>query len=271
MTAIITWATALLTALVGGTAAAGVFGGATYPHETASWAAQGKGQDAADLLIALPCLIASAVFAIRGSLRALLIWLGIDLYFIYSYVIYAFFLHFGPLFPAYVATLGVSFYSFALAWRAVDRGKAAAELGPRTPVRFAGGLLLVFASGFAWLWLSEIVPNVIAGTAPRSLAEAGLAVNPVHVLDLAFALPAMALAGILLLKRRPMGYLLAGVMLSFSAAMGAAILGMNVSMLRKGLLGSLSAAIPMGAVTALSGIALWRLLRRPEISPPPAG
>jgi hypothetical protein len=262
MTLIIGWATALLTALVGGTAAAGVFAGGVYARETTSWAAQGIGQDAADLFVALPCLIVSAILAIRGSLRGSLIWLGIVLYFVYSYVLYAFFVHFGPLFPAYVATLGVSFYSFALAWRAVDPVKAAAAFGPRTPVRSVGGLLVVFAAMFACLWSSEIVPNAIAGTTPPSLAEVGLIVNPVHVLDLAFVLPAMALAGILLWRRQPLGYPLAAVMLSFSALMGAAILGMDVSMFRRGLLRSLSAALPIGVVTALSVIALWLFLRR---------
>ncbi len=262
MSVMIGWATALLAVLVGGTAAAGVFAGGVYAHETASWAAQGIGQDAVDLFVALPCLILSAVLAIRGSLRALLIWLGVVLYFIYSYVLYSFFVHFGPLFPAYVATLGVSFYSFLFGWRAVDSANAAAAFGPRTPVRFVGGLLVVSAAMFAWLWLSEIVPNAIAGTAPRSLAEAGLIVNPVHVLDLAFVLPGMALAGILLCRRQPLGYPLAAVMLTFSAIMGAAIVGMNVSMFRKGLLSSLSAAVPIGVFTAVCVIALWQFLRR---------
>jgi hypothetical protein len=261
MNAILAWATALLLALVGGSAAAGVFAGGAYSRETASWAAQGIGQDAVDLLIALPCLALSAVRAVRGSVRALLVWLGIVLYFAYSYTIYAFFLHFGPLFPVYVATLGVSFYSFALVWRAADIAGTSAAFGPRTPVRFAGGLLLALAAMFAWLWLSVIIPHALHGTTPPSLAEAGLIVNPVHVLDLAFILPGMALAGVLVLRRRPAGYRLAGIMLSFSAAMGAAIVGMNISMFRRGLLPSLSGAIPMGLMTALSAVALWRFLR----------
>ncbi len=261
MTVIVAWATALLAVLVGGTAAAGVFSAAAYSHETASWAAQGIGQDAVDLFVALPCLIVSAVFAIRSSLRGLLIWLGIVLYFIYSYVLYAFFVHFGPLFPAYIAALGISFYSFVFAWGRIDSAKAAAAFGPRTPVRAVGGLLLAFAAMFAWHWLSDIVPSVIAGTAPEALAEVGLIVNPVHVLDLAFVLPGMALAGALLWRKRPLGYMLAGVLLTFSALMGTAIFGMNVSMFRKGLLKSLTAGIPIGVVAATSMIALWQFLR----------
>ncbi len=264
MTFIVCWATVLLAALAGGTAAAGIFWGSAYSRETASWAAQGIGQDAFDLFIALPCLITSAAFAIRGSLRGRLVWLGIVLYFIYSYALYSFFVHFGPLFPAYVATLGVAFYSFVFAWGAMDPAKSAAAFDPHTPVRLVGGLLLVFAAIFGWLWLSEIVPNVIAGTAPRSLTEVGLIVNPVHVLDLAFILPAMALAGIFLWKRRPLGYPLAAVMLTFSAAMSAAIIGMNVSMFRWGLLSSLSGAIPITVALALSVIALWLFLRGAE-------
>lgn len=39
----------------------------------------------------------------RGSSRAPLVWLGIAIYLAYSYLLYAMFVHFTPLFPVYVA------------------------------------------------------------------------------------------------------------------------------------------------------------------------
>jgi hypothetical protein len=257
---VIVWATVLLVALVGATAAAGLFAERIYAQETVSWAAQGAGQDAVNLTVALPCLILSAVLARRGSLRALLVWLGIVLYFIYSYVIYAFFIHFGPPFLAYVATLGVSFYALVFGLHETDVGGLAASFGPRTPNRLVSVVLLVLTIVFAALWLSEIVPSLAHGTAPKSLAEVGLIVNPVHILDLALVLPGMAIAAILLWRKHPIGYVSAAVLLAFSVVMGAAIVGMDISMLRKGLLHSLAAALPIGIVSAVSLAALWLLL-----------
>jgi hypothetical protein len=63
-----------------------------------------------------------------------------------------------------------------------------------------------------WLW--AVVPALVAGRVPDDLVKAGLLVNPVHVLDMAVFLPAMLLAGALLLRRRAMGYVLAAFTIS---------------------------------------------------------
>ena len=46
----------------------------------------------------------------------------------------------------------------------------------------------------------------------------GLFTNPVHVLDLSILLPALALSGVLLLRRRAAGFLLAPLLLGFAPA-----------------------------------------------------
>jgi hypothetical protein len=74
------------------------------------------------------------------------------------------------------------------------------------PVRLTGWFLIVIATLFAMLWLSEIVPDLLAGRASTSAADWKVPTNPVHVLDLAFFLPAVLLTGVLLLRRRRFGY-----------------------------------------------------------------
>lgn len=56
-------------------------------------------------------LVASAILAGRGSGRAHLVWLGVLVYLIYSYIIYALSVQFNPLFLVYVALLGCSLYA----------------------------------------------------------------------------------------------------------------------------------------------------------------
>src|SRR6185295_17406390 len=92
--------------------AAGVFLPDIYAHETASWAAQGVGQDIVNLLVVFPAVLVSAYLMARGSVRGLLVWLGLLIYVIYSYVLYAFFVHFNRLFLVYVSVLGLAFWAF---------------------------------------------------------------------------------------------------------------------------------------------------------------
>src|SRR5687768_10792482 len=81
-----------------------------YGQETANWAAQSVGQDIANL-IAFPAFVVAAFYAARGSMRAYLVWLGLLVYSAYTYAIYSFALHFGPLFLVWVATFGLSIYT----------------------------------------------------------------------------------------------------------------------------------------------------------------
>src|SRR5262245_16872315 len=86
--------------LMAASSAAGLYWPGAYANETASWAAQGVGQDLANLIVVFPALLIAASFVARGSLRGLLVWLGLLIYVMYSYVLYAFFVHFGRLFLA---------------------------------------------------------------------------------------------------------------------------------------------------------------------------
>ena len=107
------WLSLLLAALVTAAGAAGIFLEGTYAMESASWAAQGIGQDIVTLTLVVPLLIVSAIKASRGSKPALLVWAGVLVYLAYSYTLYAFFIHFNALFLVYTAALGLSFYLLA--------------------------------------------------------------------------------------------------------------------------------------------------------------
>src|SRR5262252_1287924 len=76
-----------------------------YARESANWAAQGVGQDWVDLVVAVPWLVLSGIFAQRGSRAALLLLAGGLVYTLYEFVIYALALHFNALFLVYCAVL----------------------------------------------------------------------------------------------------------------------------------------------------------------------
>lgn len=238
--------------------AAGAFGSA-YSRETVSWAAQGVGQDFANLFIVVPLLLAAGFFAAAGSFRALLVWLGLLLYVVYSYVLYAFYVHFNALFLVYVATLGLSFYALAGSLLTIDWPRVTSAFARETHARGMGFLLMLVGVLFAMLWLSEIVPALARGVPPPAAADVGLPVNPIHVLDLAFALPAVIVTAVLVWRRNAFGLLFAVPCAAFLMTMGIAILAMAWTMRARGVAAG-GFPLPVVLTIAACGYEGWRYL-----------
>jgi hypothetical protein len=217
-----------------------------YYKESASWALQAMGQDIATLALAVPALLFSALYLGR-SLRATLVWMGVLIYLIYSYLLYAFYIHFGAMFPVYMAILCLSFYTLLACVSRISLLKLPrAFVGVKTmPV---AAFLFLFASLFAALWTADIAHSLQSGIAPESAIDADLPVNPVHVLDLSFILPGMLITSAFLWKRRPLGFLFAAPMLTFSALMGSAIISMQCFLENK----SIVEPTPVGTLMGLS-------------------
>lgn len=237
------------------------FDDAVYGRETANWAAQAVGQDLANL-VAFPALFAAAFAAARGSMRAYFVWLGLLVYSAYTYAIYAFAVHFGPLFLVWVAILGLSGYALVGGLTAVNLDRLGSIFMDATGNRFASCLLIGVGSVFGVLWLSELVPAMFANEPPAALQEVGLLTNPVHVLDLAFFLPALILGGVLLAKGRPWGYVLAPVLLVATAFLAVGIVSLMLVSAGRGLAVEPGVMIAVGALAVLETFAAARMLRR---------
>jgi hypothetical protein len=232
-------AVAVLSYLAAGAVALASLGGIflqrTYVHETPSWAAQGLGQDVVNLVFVVPLLLAS-IFLLRKGKKVYLFMLGgLLVYVAYSYVLYCFCVHFNRLFFIYCAALGFSVYALVLLGMELQADRVESWFNRKTSTTFPALYFLATTAIFYLLWLTEDVPAVFSGVAPKSLAEAGLFSNPVHVLDLSLVLPAMALASLQLWKKKAFGYLFFPVMMAFAIVMGVAILGMMVALHLRGL------------------------------------
>lgn len=194
------------------------------------------------------------------------LWLGALAFFAYNYAIYAFSLSFGPLFLVWVAVLGLSTIA------AVGGLVEVVGDGRRPPVaaRATGWYLVGAAVLFVLLWLSEIVPDMVAGRASTSAAAWLVPTNPVHVLDLAFFLPATFVAGVsatfvagvTVLRGRPHGVLLAVPALTWLALTCVPIFVTPVVALSRGHLASFAVYGPIGAVFVASIVFLVLELRR---------
>lgn len=247
-------------------AAGALFNPAVYAREAPLWAAQGRGQDWVDLVLVAPALALTAFLSLRGSRVASLLLAGSLVYTLYSLVLYAFFIHFGPLFLVYAWGLGLAFYALAALAFALHQDEVRAWFGRGTPVGAPGGMAVLLAVLFYALWLWEAVPAMASGRMPQSALDAGLITNPVQVLDLGLVLPAFIVSGLALLWRRPLGYWLCPTMLAFGVVMDVALVGMALSMKAERVEGG----APLGflvAMTALTAGVLWLMLRRVLQSP----
>lgn len=202
--------------------AAGLFVPGLY-RDAPAWAAQARGTDLVTLMVAVPTLAISLLFAAHGSRRAVVIWLGVLGYILYMYVISAFDVVFNPLFLVYVAVLALSLFSLVALLTRLDADEARAHIDRGLPRRTIGGYLIGVAALFLLAWLSDIIPAVVRGNSPASLDGTTLPTNPVHVLDLSALLPLAALSGVWLWQRRPWGYLLAGALLTTLTIVGTSV------------------------------------------------
>jgi hypothetical protein len=251
---IIAW-TSAIAALMTVSSLLGLVDPDVYAAETDNWTLQARGQDLGNLLAALT-LVAACWAHRRGAPAAGAVWLGTLFYVIYAFSVYALAVHFNRLFPVYVAVLGLSIY-------AVLRNTE--ELWASTPARagtrLAGYTLIGTGTVFALLWLSEIMPAVVTGDPPSSLADTGLPVNPIHVIDLSVVLPGFVLTGLSLLHGRPAGRFLAGPWLVFSVLMGTSIVAAVLLMAADGESGTVPPLVGVSVVVLLSLVAAWRHLR----------
>jgi hypothetical protein len=209
------------TSLAAIAAAAGLF----VPHlyrDSDAWIRQAQASDVVTLFVAVP-LLALALWRARTGWRvAPLLALGALGYLVYGYAIFAFAVAVNAMTPLYYAILGVATWSTGF-WLAA-LSNYAETASPRLPRRLSGVFLVAMAALFAVLWLGQIAASITSGERTPALVDLGLTTNPVWALDLAFALPAFAVAGVLLLRRARVAPRVALPLLVFASVMGASIL-----------------------------------------------
>ena len=240
---------------------AGLFIPDTYARETANWAAQAVAQDIIDLFLIIPFLLITSWLAFKKSRIALLLWSGVLIYLIYTFVLYCFAVHFNQLFIVYCLVLGLSFYAFLYFFLSQIKDPIASWFSEKVPVKTVGIYLIILSCLFYLLWLSEIIPAIFRNATPATIIETGLLVNPIHALDLSVVLPGFMIIGILLLKKNPLGLLLAPAVLTFCILMDITIGTLMIVMNMRGIETDLSLTVIMGLLAVITLILLVWFLR----------
>ena len=211
----------LLIATVGGLFLPGLY------RDTPYNAVQAQGQDLVSLVIGLPLLVGGLLFTMRGSERALLVWLGALTYILYTYLTFAFGSVFNEFFLLYVALVSLSFFTLVIALLHLDAGVLHLHFGRQVPVKTVSLFLLAVACLFFLSWMKQILPALVSGQLPASITLARTPSNPIFVLDLALLLPAICFAAVWLWRRQAWGYVLCGIFLVKVWTLTLAILSMS--------------------------------------------
>jgi len=247
---------------------AGAFFPDTYERDHVSMAAQGAGQDLLDLFLVIPFLLLTFYLASRGNRSASLLYAGTLGYIMYSFVIYCFGVNFNQYFLLYCLTLGLSLYAFILVFSDLKQQKVETWFA-QAPVKLISVYLAFVALVFYVLWLKSLVPAILHNEIPKEVSDYHLLVNPVHVIDLVFALPGLLIGSVLIWHRKGMGFIIASLALVFMVILTLALAAMVLMLLVRGISEDFTVAIVFGVLSIASVsmlLLLFRKLVRPSTS-----
>lgn len=234
-----------------------LYGEGLYRRDSVFKGASNVGTDVITLFLAIPLLVWSAIAYRRGSPRGGPLLLGVLAWFLYVYATYALSVAFNELFLVYVALASASFFAFVLLWRALDPARLAG--GPSdVVVRRTAALMLASALLTFLVWSLPLLAATISGDAPKWLDTSSTMVT--DALDLAIITPAALLAGMLLRRREPLGYLIAIVLLVLLLILAPAIVAQTLSQLAADIEFTGGEIVgPMAGFVVLGALAAWCL------------
>ena len=206
-----------------------IYGKGLYRDMSAEVAPQGIAQDYVTLFIAIPILIISFFKAKKGSLKGKYLLAGTLGYILVTYLFYAVMAMYNVMFLPYVILMGASFYSFILIILSFDANALQDSFKPSIPAKITGGFLVFNSIVIGLLWLSIIVPPLLNGTIIPLQVEHYTTLI-VQGLDLGILLPAGFMSGVLLIRKKPFGFLFAPVFFVFLSLLMTALSAKIIAM-----------------------------------------
>lgn len=220
---------------------------------TAAW----YGNDLVTLLVAVPVLIWALRAVRRGSRRAELVWYAMLGYSVYNYAYYLFGARLNWFFPVYVILFILPIFALILAVGRLDARAVAAWFSERTPIRWIGGYMLFTGVGLVLAWTTQWASFMLTGTTPDIGEEA---FRLIAAMDLTFMVPWLLVGAVLLMRRRPWGYVISSIIITKGATYTLVLTVTSTVAALRGVEGTLE-QIPIWAAWTLAGaLALWGLL-----------
>lgn len=164
--------------------------------------------DLITLFLALPLLLLAMHYALRGSLKAQLLWAGSLWYLIYNYVFYLYGAAFNSFFLLYILLFTLPVYTLVIVFSNMDIALIKSSFNVRTPTRAISIFLFFFAIALGAPWVAMVLGFIFTEQIPP------FEMTIVFATDLSFLVSVLIFSAILLWKKNPWGYIL-GAMIMF--------------------------------------------------------
>lgn len=204
-----------------------LYGDGIYANNSLLKVGATKGADVVMILAGV--ILLTLVFGFRNKKGAIHLRAGLMSLMLYASTCLIMGVSFNRLFLLYVVQFGSALFAFILSMQQL--------LGTETYAKeaydrhFKGtGIFLIISACSVLVWLTSIVPAVITGQ-PMENIEIHTT-EPTFALDLAIIFPAALFSGIMLLKRKKIGYQLAPIVLTLLAGVGAFAAVLNIRLLK---------------------------------------
>lgn len=177
------------------------------PFVTLVW----RTTDLITLIVVCPLLFAAVFFLGRGSTRWLIILLAMLDFTLYNFAYYLFGAAFNWFFLIYVVLFVLSGAALIVALIGTNPVLIKKQFHEKTPVKWVSGYMLFVAIGLTVIYLMMIFGFIFLGQPLAIIEKTGHITNVVFALDLTLVVPVLILGSIWIWKRKPWGYILAGI------------------------------------------------------------
>lgn len=188
-----------------------IYGKGLYQNDSVAMAVQARAQDVVTLFLGIPLLLLSLRLARKNFLKGRLLLTGTLGYFLYTYAVYTFVAMYSPFFLVFVLLMSLSFFAFVLAMMSFDLNVLTNSFSIKLPVLFISGVLGTLSVVVGMMWLGRIIPPLFNGNPTLGLEHYTTLV--IQGIDLGIVIPVSVLGAVLLVKRKPFGFLLTSVLM----------------------------------------------------------
>lgn len=226
-----------------------IYGTGIYKNESLSMASQVISQDYVILIFGIPLLLLSAFFAAK-SLKGLFMLAGTLAFFLYTYMSYSFTAMYNNLFLVYLLLMFCSLTAFIITCINISSYELKNCFHENPKLKFSGMFMLIMGTLVGAMWLSRIIPPLLAGTVPESVEHYTTLI--IQAMDIGIVIPTMIIAGILTIKKNAVGYFFTALLSVKTLTLLISISAMVVGMAINGVSASIVEIIAFGTFTLIA-------------------
>jgi hypothetical protein len=202
-----------------------LWGQGLYRFDTYFRAPIFRGGDAITVFIAFPLLVFAIVANAKGSRRGQLLLIGMLTYFLYNAVSLSFGAAYNQMLLVYILGFSTSLFALIEAISSLDKKALAASVTSGMPHK-AVAIFMFIAGLSVFVWLIDVINFLVTGQVPEVLATYTTEITT--VLDIALITPLAYLAGIRMLQRKPIGYVVSPIMLFMNTFIGMVVISQTL-------------------------------------------